>query len=1160
MNGKNKFDRSLYGWQTAFRVEAGDLPMFALYMPGTGGCLKLGVISQPISKWAESFASIESRYHAGKMIYTLQDPSIGQAKIRIEVDPLYTAHGMAVRIQVVHVKKPFQLILAFGGAGGIYPARNGDLGADSPDVFDITPAHCLNNHFIVQTPRFFLTYKNKNSYTTLEGILPATSEIKILDAKKMNDPVSFMHSDTNTQTPVLAGKINIKRDGDFFLVIKEKDSSALSVRRAKQIFLNAEIQRKNMANRIYVHTPDPFMNTIGSAMSIAANAIWQDSVFMHGAVAWRMPYNGWRGSYVANDLGWHERAKTFFRAYNKSQLTEPDTCIVAPDPKAHLSRQIEKTGLGIYNSGYICRYPNGRLIPGHYDMNLVYIDDMIRHFQWTGDTAFMRECWPVIKRHLDWEKRNFDQDHDHLFDAYACIWASDALEYSGGDVSYSSAYNYFQHKLAGEIASLLHENPLPFENEAQRIRNALLSKLWIPQNGSLAEFQDLTGARNLHPDAGLWTVYHAIDEEVTNPFQTYQLLQYINHDIPHQYFTCPGIPGKYFELSTTDWMPYTWSVNNVAMAEMAHAALAYWEGGQKRTAFQLWKSLILESMYLGNCPGNFEQLSSLDHFRGELYRDFADPIGICARTLVEGLFGIWPDAIHHRLFIIPGWPDEWRFATIRTPDIHLEFHRNLNTDHYVIEPRFETPMGLDLCIPVDHIIPSEIWVNQHQVNWIVDSSAIGYPRIVIYVAYQPKYDILIKWSSDSLSLPAYQPVLSFLDTLRVNLKQIKFIQMFDPQNIVQDVSVNDHQLKIHFRKPATGYHSFFIQLAYHGIKWWYPIDIYLQQPIGIQVQKKANHIYLQLINRSHLSFPSNQVQINASLSFEIPELKAYTASSLISIPDSIWFSGTNRILVSSQGKIVLDTIWTDWEWTMHSHFLHQKEISCDSFFNARVQDIFRKDYLSPRPHVPTLQLPIQGIGNWTAPLIQPHIEITGWLQTSKHGKTFFPNGVSILCPHDSIQQNIAFVSIWSNYPDSITIPIYQSARHAYFLMTGTTNPMQTHITNGKIIAWYMDGTCDSLQLINPDTWWPIEQDYYIDSFAFPDQTPVPYRLHLKTGEITRLSTTYSSLPGFTNRAIDGGAATLLDMPLNPNKTLSHFTVRATTNEVIIGLMGITLIQ
>ena len=43
VNGKRRFNRALYGSNSAFRAEAGDLPEFALYLPGMGGNLKLGI-------------------------------------------------------------------------------------------------------------------------------------------------------------------------------------------------------------------------------------------------------------------------------------------------------------------------------------------------------------------------------------------------------------------------------------------------------------------------------------------------------------------------------------------------------------------------------------------------------------------------------------------------------------------------------------------------------------------------------------------------------------------------------------------------------------------------------------------------------------------------------------------------------------------------------------------------------------------------------------------------------------------------------------------------------------------------------------------------------------------------------------------------------------
>lgn len=52
----------------------------------------------------------------------------------------------------------------------------------------------------------------------------------------------------------------------------------------------------------------------------------------------------------------------------------------------------------------------------------------------------------------------------------------------------------------------------------------------------------------------------------------------------------------------------------------------------------------------------------------------------------------------------------------------------------------------------------------------------------------------------------------------------------------------------------------------------------------------------------------------------------------------------------------------------------------------------------------------------------------------------------------------------------------------------------------------------------------------------------------------------ADVPGFKKAVaeIDGGAAILLDMPLDGKKKLRHLTLRTLSNEVVVGLMGITL--
>src|SRR6476659_7233836 len=59
VKGTRKFNRALYGGNSAFRVEAGDLPEFALYLPGMGGNLKFGLTKGEQSKWIINANQVE---------------------------------------------------------------------------------------------------------------------------------------------------------------------------------------------------------------------------------------------------------------------------------------------------------------------------------------------------------------------------------------------------------------------------------------------------------------------------------------------------------------------------------------------------------------------------------------------------------------------------------------------------------------------------------------------------------------------------------------------------------------------------------------------------------------------------------------------------------------------------------------------------------------------------------------------------------------------------------------------------------------------------------------------------------------------------------------------------------------------------------------------
>ncbi|MBD0832596.1 DUF4450 domain-containing protein [Aestuariibaculum sp. TT11] len=1091
-NGTRKFNRALYGTNTGFRVEAGDLPEFALYMPGMGGNFRFGISTSNQDKWISKCDSIQTEYIPGMMRYIITDALLQDGQIKIEVLAHAKTEALLIKVVPINLPKQVNLIWCYGGASGEKFHRDGDIGADPESVFYLLPENCVNNQYKLENQTFLLHYgseSNKQKTGNNKSVVGSFPKSKVLfsEANALSSPEEAINS-TLKFLPVIIGKLPLKNNQNLFWKLEQ----AHDLLHTKQSQISSEFNEalkkvEVLRKRVVLKTPDAYINSLGGALAVAGDAIWESPAYLHGAVAWRMHLNAWRGAYVAHPLGWHDRAELHFKSYGDSQILEPESGPVVLDSSRHFARQKEVLGTAMFSRGYISRYPNNKTKAHHYDMNSVFINQVLRGYQWTGDLDFMRSMWPVVKRHLEWEKRNFDANNDGLYDAYAAIWASDALQYMGGGVTYASAYNYSANVWAARIAKLLGEDASKYSNEAKRIKLAINKELWVPEKGVFAEHKDLLGNQLVHDYPGVWTIYHSLDENIANQFQAYQSLRYVDTEIPHIPITAEGLPFNDLKLiATTNWQPYTWSVNNVALSENLHTALAYWQGGRNETAYKLWKSALVESMFLGASPGGFQQLSYYDAMRGELYRDFADPIGMAARSLVEGLFGIQPNAIKDTLFIRPGFPKKWDQASLSIPDVRLEFQRNNLLSEYKIQSHLKKHMKLRLEINVFNSGIEYVKVNGKKVDWSLNMKAVGLPKLIIESPYSKSYTIKIKWHKALLEHPKFEFIGLQEDIKSFVTDKAEIIQVYNPQLAIKSLNKTSHALDFEIN-AQKGHKTFFVQLKQNDLHWWQPIHVDVLQP-------------------------------DKSSKFQ------------------------------------------KWETTLPKN-TNFSMVNLNPFFNSNVNHIFQETYLSPRPTSPTLQLPTQGIGNWCYPYIQPVIDDSGLRKKAGNNNTIItPQHIPFKTPSNPNTKNIAFVSQWDNFPNQIEIPLSGQAKHAYFMMAGTTNPMQSRVVNGEITVYYTDGTFETLALKNPENWWPIEQDYFIDGLAFTTNAPKPPRVYFKSGEITRNFKDFKPIKGFSNYGIEGGAGTLLDLPLNPLKTLEKIEIKAVANEVVIGLMSLTLMK
>ena len=970
-NGENRYTRALYGTHDAFRLETSDRPVFATYKRNECRNVSMyAVIDGNRVALDSAFFDCEARYMGGRRTYTLRhdDTEIkicAMASFREDEDAVW-------RFDIATERKDIRLEAVLKEARSSKFSRNGDLGVDDLTKFN---------------------------------------------AKEDGEPLSVARWNADGTSFMLL-------EGNKKLVAAEWKGKDYD--RLKQRFESEEEKRTEIMSRVEINTPDALFNTLGSILMAAADGLWDGKTWLHGCIGWRTPLAGWRGCYVGDAVGWTERSYSHFKAYGASQVTDvtPVTPHPSQDSTLNLARAKKKWGTQMYSNGYICRYPERKDVMHHYDMNLNYIDGLLWHLSYNAGKEQLREFWQILTRHLEWEKRNFDPDNDCLYDAYCCIWASDALYYNGGAVTHSSAYNYRGNRLAARIAEILGEDGEKYRREAEGILKAMNRRLWIEERGHWAEYEDLMGKGRKHESAALWSVYTPIDCGACSPEQAFRATEYVDREIPHIPVVAEGGVTVGHTLSTTDWMPYAWSTNNVAHEEVANMALAYFQAGRTEKGFELLKTDLTDEMLLGKSPGNFGQISFYDRERKEAYRDFGDNIGITSRAIINGLFGITPDALYGRCIIKPAFPEEWREASIRTPYLSYSFRREGDKDIYEIEQNFAEPLQI------------VIRTNAGEGAYI-DTEGCSKRRQTIVVE-------------------------------RKKLPQRKA----------------DKTLTA--RKEETTQQGYIEKMGLGEISLCQEND-----------KEKERHVMLDLSRH----------------------------------------------------------------------------------YNAKVTDIFKNRYESPRPPFTTLQIPVQGIGEWCHPKTTAEIDDSGLrnIITAVEGEKGLgiydtEKGIRFLLAKEG--SNVVFSSLWDNYPDEVRIPLRGLEKGfcaAYLMMIGTTNNMQSRIDNGLVIAEYADNTCDTLHLVNPINWQTITEEFVFDDYAFWSAPVSPLRFRLDNGKVGRdinkaeyltempLEGNEEKKIGEENRyAIHHGAGVILKMPVNNKKKLKAVRLVTLSNDIVIGIMGITL--
>ena len=195
-------------------------------------------------------------------------------------------------------------------------------------------------------------------------------------------------------------------------------------------------------------------------------------------------------------------------------------------------------------------------------------------------------------------------------------------------------------------------------------------------------------------------------------------------------------------------------------------------------------------------------------------------------------------------------------------------------------------------------------------------------------------------------------------------------------------------------------------------------------------------------------------------------------------------------------------------------------------FNMALTELHEQKYLNPRPAGYSYMTWVNGRYGWDWNRGGFQTTIVDDTGLRACGGTYtVPSGVPFATPPAGA--NVACVSVWDNFPTAMEVPLSGYGLELAVFFVGVTNPMQSRVENGCFSVHYADDTEERISLVNPDN--------FDDWLNAPLQT---------ANESVCFSDTNQ---GIVQRVV-----------LDPSRELRGLVARAVANEVVIGILGVSI--
>jgi hypothetical protein len=215
---KGKFDKILSGTQGASCILACDAPEFSFQLPQMAGHFRIGVVNGKRSLWGSELQSVKLTQGKGQLTYILQDKLLGSGELIVKVSKLSESDGLVMEVEGKEIPQGVQLFWSFGGSYGKVLEKKQES--------DLKPIYCKDNVFSVEGNAFTVYYGESMKLKVIQGVVPASSEIRLSDAHQQASPLAFFRSGKQTDAPALAATCPIVSGEKLYFCLYTQNEKA----------------------------------------------------------------------------------------------------------------------------------------------------------------------------------------------------------------------------------------------------------------------------------------------------------------------------------------------------------------------------------------------------------------------------------------------------------------------------------------------------------------------------------------------------------------------------------------------------------------------------------------------------------------------------------------------------------------------------------------------------------------------------------------------------------------------------------------------------------------------------------------------------------------------------------------------------------------------